>query len=345
MHIVWTRIDHPMNSIKSLGLTRLIFVLSGIAFLAASPAFALDYTRAMRDGRDFRGTGLAKFATHNYTLDQHMIYAVNYGLTNLVRAHQNSFGRRIPSGFVVRYRIFGSFSDYEDYSLKKYRKKIDPRMLAFYSPRGKEIVTWRQKEAWRLLPTLQHEGCHAIMDAMFGQLAFWMIEGSADWFGEAPAWLKQNEKGLLPVGKDQQQRWLRLENMRRKGQLPDMHKYLLSDKYEDWGKMFKGDIGMGYDIGWSIFDFFIRSGLRVKQTWPQQVLAQATQRAQQMPDRAPEIIFAQSVNAKWPKMQLNGRVMSGIQTFERGWHSWIELNAREEMLKIRKGQKGSNSKP
>jgi len=345
MHITGTRIDHPMNSIKSLGLTRLLFVLSGVAVLAASPAFALDYTQVMKDGRDFRGTGLAKFATHNYTLDRHMIYAVNYGLTNLVRAHQNSFGRRITSRFVVRYRIFGSFSDYEEYSLKKYRKKIDPRMLAYYSPRGKEIVTWRQKEAWRLLPTLQHEGCHAIMDAMFGQLAFWMIEGSADWFGEAPAWLKQNEKGLLPVGKDQQKRWLRLETMRRKNQLPNMKEYLLSDEYKDWDKMFKGDIGMGYDIGWSIFDFFIRSGQRVKQTWPQQVLAQATQQAQQMPDRAPEIIFAQSLNAKWPKMRLNGSLMSGIQTFERGWHSWIELNAREEMLKIRKGRKNSNSKP
>lgn len=183
------------------------------------------------------------------------------------------------------------------------------------------------------------------MDAMFGQLAFWMIEGSADWFGEAPAWLKQNEKGLLPVGKDQQKRWLRLETMRRKNQLPNMKEYLLSDEYKDWDKMFKGDIGMGYDIGWSIFDFFIRSGQRVKQTWPQQVLAQATQQAQQMPDRAPEIIFAQSLNAKWPKMRLNGSLMSGIQTFERGWHSWIELNAREEMLKIRKGRKNSNSKP
>jgi len=335
-----------MNPIKSLGLTRMLFVLSGIVFLAAPLAFALDYTRAMKDGRDFRGTGLAKFATHDFKLDQNMIYAVNYGLTNLVRAHQKSFGKRIPAGFIVRYRIFGNFSDYEEFSLKKYRKKIDPRMLAFYSPRGKEIVTWRQKEAWRLLPTLQHEGCHAIMDAMFGQLAFWMIEGSADWFGEAPAWLKQNEKGLLPVGKDQQQRWLRLETMRRKKQLPDMRKYLLSEKYEDWNEMFKGDIGMGYDIGWSVFDFFIRSGQRVKVTWPQQVLAGATQLAQQMPSRPPEFIFAQSVNAKWPKMRLkNGQQLSGIQTFERGWHSWIELNAREEMLKIRKGRKGSNSKP
>jgi len=335
-----------MNPIKSLGLTRLRFVLSGIAVLAAFPVFALDYTRAMKDGRDFRGTGLAKFATHDYKLDQNMVYAVNYGLSNLVRAHQNTFGRRIPDRFVVRYRIFGHFSDYEEYALKKYRKKIVRNMLAFYSPRGKEIVTWRQKEAWRLLPTLQHEGCHAIMDAMFGQLAFWMIEGSADWFGEAPAWLKENDKGLLPVGKDQQQRWLRLETMRRKGQLPDMQKYFLSEKYEDWNKMFEGDIGMGYDIGWSVFDFFIRSGQRVRVTWPQQVLAEATQRAQKMPNRAPEFIFAQSVNARWPKMRLqSGGTLSGIETFERGWHSWIELNAREEMLKIRKGRKGSDSKP
>ena len=134
--------------------------------------------------------------------------------------------------------------------------------------------------------------------------------------------------------------------MRRKGQLPDMQEYLLSDEYKVWDKMFKGDIGMGYDIGWSVFDFFIRSGQRVKQTWPQQVLAQATQRAQQMPDRAPEYIFAQSLNAKWPKMRLNnGQMLSGIQTFERGWHSWIELNAREELLKIQKGGKESNSKP
>lgn len=329
-----------MNPIKSLGLTRLCFVLSGIAAVAAFPVCALDYTQAMKEGRDFRGTGLAKFATHGYKLDPNMVYAVNYGLTNLVRAHQDSFGRRVYAGFIVRYRIFDKFSDYQEYSLKKYHKKIDPRMLAFYSPRGKEIVTWRQKEAWRLLPTLQHEGCHAIMDAMFGQLAFWMIEGSADWFGEAPAWLQKNEKGLLPVGKDQRNRWLRLEEMRKNSELPDMQKYFLSDKYEDWDKMFKGDIGMGYDIGWSIFDFFIRSGQRVQVTWPQQVLAEATHLAQRMPNRPPEFIFAQSVNTKWPKMRSkNGRQLTGIQTFEQGWHSWIMLNASKEKLKIRDEKK------
>jgi hypothetical protein len=339
-----------MNLIKSLGITRLFLVLSWIAVLAPSPTYALVVTPAMMQGRDFRGIGLAKFATHDYKLDRNMVYAVNFGLTNLVRAHQKSFGRQIPAGFVVRYRIFEHFSDYEEYALKKYRKKINPLMLAFYSPRGKEIVTWRQKEAWRLLPTLQHEGCHAIMDAMFGQiLPFWMIEGSADWFGEAPAWLQKNEKGLLPVGEDQRKRWLRLEDMRRKRQLPDIQKYFLSEDYDEWKEMFKGDIGMGYDIGWSIFDFFIRSGYRGKEVhvdWPRQVLAEATQLAQLMPNRPPEFIFFQSVNAKWAKMRLkNGQQLSGMQTFERGWHSWIELNAREEMLKIRKGRKGSNSKP
>jgi hypothetical protein len=328
-----------MKLFKSLGLTRLFFMLLvGAGFLPG--CLALEVTPAMLQGRDFRGTGLAKFATHGYKLDKNMSYAVNFGLTNLVVAHQRSFGRRIPAGFVVRYRIFGTFKGYEAYSLKKYRKKIDRRMLGFYSPRGKEIVTWRQKEAWRLLPTLQHEGCHAIMDAMFGQLAFWMIEGSADWFGEAPAWLQKNEKGLLPVGKDQRDRWLRLEQMRRKGKLPDIQKYFLSDKYEDWNKMFKGDIGVGYDIGWSIFDFFIRSGQRVRVSWPQKVLAEATLRAQQMPNRPPEIIFFQSVNAKWPPLQMpNGQKLSGIRTFERGWHSWISLNAKAEMMKIRDEQR------
>ena len=45
--------------------------------------------------------------------------------------------------------------------------------------------------SWRLVPTLLHEGCHAIMDDMFGELPFWMIEGSADWLGEAPLGCKR----------------------------------------------------------------------------------------------------------------------------------------------------------
>ncbi len=297
------------------------------------PVEAAEITREMLRGEDFRGTGLAKFAVHDYDLKPEMIYAVNYGLTNLVSAHQQAFRQRVPSAFVIRYRVFGRFEDYEKYSVQKYNKQIDKRMLGYFSPRGKEIVTWRQEAAWRLLPTMQHEGCHAIMDAMFGQLPFWMIEGSADWLGEAPAWLKQNSQTgeLLPVGRDQQMRWLKLDQLRSEGKLPDMTKYLISDDYKVWEKMFGGDIGMGYDIGWSVFDFFIKSGERAGVNWPQEIMAEAVHRSQ-VSSTPPEAAFAVTLNSKWP---------SGVAMFEKGWHSWIRINAEAERAKI----KAARSKP
>ena len=115
----------------------------------------------------------------------------------------------------------------------------------------------RQKPimSWRLVPTLLHEGCHAIMDDMFGELPFWMVEGSADWLGEAPAWL-QKADGLR---NDQHARWVRLNRMRLNGNLPNLKAYLLSHEYEHWDQMFDSNIGMGYDIGWSVFDFFMKT--------------------------------------------------------------------------------------
>ncbi|MSU40593.1 MAG: hypothetical protein EXS28_02620 [Pedosphaera sp.] len=315
----------PRKFFARLVLRFLPVLLSVMAW--SLPVSAAEITPAMLRGEDFRGLGLAKFATHDYELKPEMIYAINFGLTNLVYAHQQAFRQRIPNTFVIRYRVFGRFEDYEKYSEAKYNKKIDKRMLGYFSPRGKEIVTWRQEAPWRLLPTMQHEGCHAIMDAMFGQsLPFWMIEGSADWLGEAPAWLKQNNEGeLLPVGKDQQMRWLRLDQLRLAGKLPAMDKYLLSDDYKVWEKMFGGDIGMGYDIGWSVFDFFIKSGERAGVNWPQQTMAKAV-RLSQTSQEIPEVVFARALHQEWP---------SGIPMFEKGWHSWIKLNGEAERAKIK----------
>ena len=93
------------------------------------------------------------------------------------------------------------------------------------------------------------------MDDMIGELPFWMVEGSADWLGEAPAWL-QKADGLR---NDQHARWVRLNRMRLNGDLPNLKAYLLSHEYEHWDQMFDSNIGMGYDIGWSVFDFFMKT--------------------------------------------------------------------------------------
>ena len=63
-----------------------------------------------------------------------MIYTVNFGLANLVRSHQTVFQRNVERDFRVRFRIFGKYEDYEEYSLKKYRKEISPNLLGFFSP-------------------------------------------------------------------------------------------------------------------------------------------------------------------------------------------------------------------
>jgi len=283
----------------------------------------------MMAGTDFRSYGLAQFAVHDYKLTREMVDAINFGLKNLVNRHQQTFGRRLPAGFTVRYRIFEKYEDYKKFALVKYKKKLNENVLGFFSPRGREIVTWKQKQPWRLLPTAQHEGCHAIMNALFGPLPFWMIEGSADWFGEEPSWLQS--KFLV---NDKRDRWQRLDIMRRTSKLPSLQTYLLTKDYDAWSKMFDGEIGIGYDVGWSIFDFFISSGRRANVDWPRQILAEAVRIAQKNPKMAPEDVFKKVLDAKWPQ--------GGTKMFERGWHYWIKINAESAAaakIKERQGRR------
>jgi hypothetical protein len=267
--------------------------------------------------------GMAEFAVHDYKLTSAMIHAVNYGLANLVRAHTQVFGKKIGRNFRVRIRIFGKYDDYAKYSMVKYRKKVNKNLLGYFSNSTREIVTWRQQPhlKWRLMPTVLHEGCHAIMDDIFGELPFWMVEGSADWLGEAPAWL-QNGEGLR---NDQHVRWIRLDDMRKKGELPPLAAYLMTNNYGQWSTMFKGNIGTGYDVGWSIFDYFIVSSQRANVKWPIQIMAEAVNKAQLNPHLSDEEIFLQTLNSKWPPNP--GKNLTGVQSFEMGWHSWIKLEA------------------
>ena len=311
---------------KKLIFLRVSFFL--FALYMAPNTTALEITTAMRQGRDFspskfgEGVGYAEFAVHDYKLTPAMVYAVNYGLVNLIKSHHQVFKRSVKRNFRVRFRIFGKFEDYAEYSRVRYRKKINKNLLGFFSPNTNEIISWKQEPhlSWRLVPTLLHEGCHTIMDDMFGELPFWMVEGSADWLGEAPAWL-QKANGLR---KDQHVRWLRLNDMRKKGELPDLRIYLLSNSYEQWDKMFDGNIGMGYDIGWSIFDFFMTTHPKSTAFLGAVVNDPAVVRARR--DGPKEAAFVQAIDKNW---------QGGIKLLEKGWHTWIQRKsaAAEQTLR------------
>lgn len=293
-----------------------------LAFGFARGSHALDITTSMLRGSDFvRGDGYVRYATHEWEMKPEMLKALEYGINKLCADHQKVFGKKVSGEFSVRFRVFGRFEDYKEYSQAKYKKEVTENLLGFFSPRGKEIVTWRQKASWRLLPTLLHEGSHAIMDDLFGALPFWMIEGSADWFGE-PQWIEGNGLKL-----DKQKRWLTLNKLRDEYELPPMKDYLLSEGYDDWKKMFKNEIGMGYDIGWSIFDFFM--------SHPQSTKFMAgivNSRDSMLADQngySREGIFAAYIQKHWP---------GGIPMFEKGWHSWVKIKAEESRQAIIKSK-------
>ena len=299
---------------KSTFLRASLFLLA----MALGPnAVALEITTAMRQGRDFspskfgKGVGYAEFAVHDYKLTPAMIYTVNYGLIGLITEHQRVFKRQVGRNFRVRFRIFGKFEDYAEYSRVRYRKKVNKNLLGFFSSTTNEIVSWKQEPhlTWRLVPTLLHEGCHTIMDEMFGVLPFWMVEGSADWLGEAPAWL-QKADGLR---RDQHVRWIRLDDMRKRGELPDLRVYLLTKNYGQWEKMFDGNIGTGYDIGWSIFDFFMTTHPQSTTFLGAVVNDPAVLRGRR--NGQMEEAFVQAIDRNW---------QGGIKLLEKGWHTWIK---------------------
>ena len=309
-----------------------------LAMALVPNAAALEITTAMRQGRDFQQSifggktdgyvfprnqhwdpkkapnysrGYAEFAVHDFQLTPAMIYTVNYGLAGLIKSHQQVFKRQVDRNFRVRFRIFGKFEDYAEYSRVRYRKKVSKNLLGFFSPSTNEIVSWKQEPhlTWRLVPTLLHEGCHTIMDEMFGVLPFWMVEGSADWLGEAPAWL-QKADGLR---RDQHVRWIRLDDMRKRGELPDLRVYLLTKNYGQWEKMFDGNIGTGYDIGWSIFDFFMTTHPQSTVFLGKMVNDPAVLRGRH--NGQMEAAFAQAIDRNW---------QGGIKLLEKGWHTWIK---------------------
>ncbi len=265
------------------------------------PVFGATYSDA-----DFVGRGYGRFAAYNYELKPEMENLVNYGLDRLIKEHTRVFGRGVRQGFTVRYRIFGQFDDYAAYSLARYKKEVTKNLLGYYSPRTREIVTWRQQQTWLLVPTLLHEGTHAIMDEMFGAMPFWMVEGSADWFGE-PAWAEGTT-----LKKDKQARWVRLNKMREEGKLPTLAKYLPSSDYDAWAKMFDGNVSQGYDLGFSLFDFFMSNPQATKF-----MAGIVTGRNTEQSDD-PSLTFAKYSHAQWP---------GGLPMFEKGWHSWIKLKA------------------
>ncbi|HEY1170261.1 MAG TPA: hypothetical protein VGH19_02720 [Verrucomicrobiae bacterium] len=271
-----------------------------------------------------------EYAQTGYQVTSGMDYAINYELKKLIASHEKAFGRPAPPSFKITYKVFPTYEMYRAYSAKN-GKNVVPQLLGYtqsqssYNPdtgiiakADVEVVTWRQAQPAVLTSTILHESAHAVMHAFLLQVPLWMNEGSADWFGQ-PAWANGTHQQL-----DRARRWQTLGMMLEEHRLPPLRPYLISKSYDDWSKMFAGNIGMGYVVGYSIFDFFM-SHPNAQQMLTQLLRSEAVEKAENS-----EIAFAQAIDKSWP---------GGLTGFEKSWHQWIRRKSDAERLAMQSKMK------
>lgn len=268
---------------------------------------------------------LAAYEVHyektGYSVTSGMDYAIHYEMKQLIARHEQVIKRKVPPEFTVTYRIFPTYEEYKSYSASQGRT-VSPRLLGYTASQKSfrvdtgeigaaqaEIVSWKHPQPAVLLATVLHETTHAVTQAFLLHVPLWMNEGSADWFGK-PAWAESDAQKT-----DRARRWQTLKFMLDEQKLPPLRAYLEAESYDEWSKQFGGNIGMGYVVGYSLFDFFM------SHPNAQTFLAALLKSPGVERGAKPGAMFTAQLDKLW---------RGGLPEFERGWHNWIRRKAELE---------------
>ncbi|NBV23017.1 MAG: hypothetical protein EBS05_14000 [Proteobacteria bacterium] len=259
-----------------------------------------------------------RYEKTGYAVTSGMDYAIRYELKQLIARHEQVLRRKAPAEINVSYRIFNTYEEYKAYSAAQGRA-VSPQLLGYtaskksYKPDSGEIVsaqaeviTWKHPQAAVLLATVLHETTHAVTQSFLLHVPLWMNEGSADWFGK-PAWAESEAQKS-----DRARRWLTLRFMLDEKKLPPLRAYLEAESYDEWSKQFGGNIGMGYVVGYSLFDYFM-SAPTAQNFLGTLLKAPTIERGAK-----PGALFTAQLDKLW---------RGGLPEFERGWHNWIRYKA------------------
>jgi hypothetical protein len=263
-----------------------------------------------------------RFARTGYQPTSGMTLALDYEIKQLLARHEQLFKRKAPSKFQITYRIFLTRAEFERYAEASARM-VTPEVLGYMhsswltGPRGgiwnveAEVVSYQHNQPAIHLSTVLHETTHAVTHAFVQHVPLWMNEGSADWFGR-PAWANSDVQKT-----ERARRWQTLKQLLDSKQLPPLRHFLEADSYEAWDKLFTGNIGRGYVLGYSLFDYFMA------QPAAQQFLAALiTSRDVELGAESGKV-FAARLDQHW---------RGGLAGFERGWHEWIRSKAATEKV-------------
>lgn len=262
-----------------------------------------------------------RYEKTGYAVTSGMDYAIHYELKQLIARHEQVLKRKVPVEFTVSYRIFPTYEEYKAFSAEKGRT-VSPQLLG-YTASGKsfrpdtgeiisakaEVVSWKHPQPAVLLATVLHETTHAVTQAFLLHVPLWMNEGSADWFGK-PAWADGEAQRT-----DRARRWQTLKFLLDEKKLPPLRAYLEAESYDEWSKQFGGNIGMGYVVGYSLFDFFM------SHPNAQAFLAALLKAPNVERGAKPGAVFTAQLDKLW---------RGGLPEFERGWQNWIRQRAAQE---------------
>ncbi len=262
-----------------------------------------------------------RYEKTGYIVTSGMDYAIHYELKQLIARHEQVLKRKVPAEFTVTYRIFPTYEEYKAFSAEKGRT-VSPQLLG-YTASGKsfnpttgeiisakaEVVSWKHPQPAVLLATVLHETTHAVTQSFLLHVPLWMNEGSADWFGK-PAWADGEAQKT-----DRARRWQTLKRLLDEQKLPPLRAYLEAESYDEWSKQFGGNIGMGYVVGYSLFDFFM------SHPNAQAFLAALLKAPNVERGAKPGAVFTAQLDKLW---------RGGLPEFERGWHNWIRQKAAQE---------------
>ncbi len=256
-----------------------------------------------------------------YTVTTGMDYAIRYELKQLIARHEQVLKRKAPAEFTVTYRIFPTYEEYKAYSATLGRT-VSPQLLGYTASRKSykpdtgeitaataEVISWKHPQPAVHLATVLHETTHAVTQSFLLHVPLWMNEGSADWFGK-PAWAESEAQKT-----DRARRWQTLKFMLDEKKLPSMRAYLEAENYDEWSRQFGGNIGMGYVVGYSLFDFFM--GHPNAQAFLGTLL------------KTPGIERGAKPGAAFTA-QLDKLWRGGLPEFERGWQNWVRYRAGQE---------------
>jgi len=243
---------------------------------------------------EFRGSGLCRFALHDFVLSPQMEATINGGVAQVIALHKGTFGITNLPPITINIRLFGRFEAFKAYESRQL-KGVRVWSGGAYLGSRREAVTWKGTRQEKFLQTVYHECTHAIVHEAIGVTPFWFNEGSAEYFSKVLV----SRTGI--AGEVWREGVWPCKRMIRENRLPRLET-ILSYTDSNWAFAKQHEV---YAVSWSVIHFLTASPTR------KQVLQKFVRR---LVEAGGYLDSKETFGKLYP---------GGIKKMEQEWRAWL----------------------